>query len=514
MKAPGLVAPDKSPRVLMLGIDAMSLPFAIAHLDHLPTLKALLGRGRLVEPESTGDEFPASGWPTFISGKTVGEIGQYFPFQWDAKHLKQRRLGDNTWRDEFVIEPFWHELARAGVSSTVLDVSSVLNDRLAPCRQITNWSCQDSANVDASDPMLLAEIRHRFGRRPIGAEVPVPKKRGLCLKIRDQLIESIEKKTEAVLWLMQRDAWQFFLVVFHEAHRAGHNLWPDTAAFGSQADSQSLLDVYKALDWQMQRIFDHAEDERTTVMVFALHGMGPNKVQDHFLIKIMSRLNARYLAERGFTTRPAMQESVMSVLRKTVPYNVQYYLAKLLGERVQDFVVNRAMFGAIDWTRTPAFRLSSGGEGFLRLNIKGREARGFFEPDSDEIERYVDWLKKALLEISVGDTDEPLVKSVLRTQDIFIGPKAHFLPDILIDWAPDAPVEHIHSEKIGHIHERLRTGRGGNHAGRAFVAIAGPGAESGAAREIAHIKDIGRFVRSCFKLAPEAEVNAASRVTS
>ncbi len=418
------------------------------------------------------------------------------------------------WRDEFFVEPFWHEFARAGISSTVLDVSFVLNDRLAPCRQISNWSCQDTSNADASDPALLAEIRRRFGHHPIRSEVPVPKKRGLCIEIRDQLIESIQKKAEAILWLMRRDEWRFFLAVFHEAHRGGHNLWPDTAAFGSQANSESLLDVYKALDRQMQRIFDCAEDERTTLMVFALHGMGPNKVQDHFLLKIMSRLNARYLAERGVAARPAMQESLMSLLRKTVPYNVQYFLAKLLGEGVQDFVVNRAVLGAIDWARTPAFRLSSGGEGFLRLNIKGREAQGFFEPDSDEIEHYVDWLKGALLEIRVGNTDEPLVKSVRRTRDIFMGPKAHLLPDILIDWAPDAPVEHIRSAKIGNIYERLRTGRGGNHAGQAFVVIAGPGAANNAAHKIAHIKDIGGFVRTCFEPVVKGGAKIASRVTS
>ena len=61
-------------------------------------------------------------------------------------------------------------------------------------------------------------------------------------------------------------------------------------------------------------------------------------------------------------------------------------------------------------------------------------------------------------------------------------------------------MEHIVSDKIGHIHERLRTGRGGNHVGESFVVIAGECASNSAVGEIAHIKDIGRFARSC--LAP------------
>ena len=150
-----------------------------------------------------------------------------------------------------------------------------------------------------------------------------------------------------------------------------------------------------------------------TLIVFALHGMAPNVAQDHFLPKIMSKLNARYLAEHGFGVTPAREESLMSRFRKTVPSGLQIILANLVGERVQDWVVNRAVFGGMDWSRTPAFQVSSGGEGYLRLNIKGREAQGFFEPDSPELQQYVDWLEDALLQIRVADTGEPLVNKSL-----------------------------------------------------------------------------------------------------
>ena len=133
----------------------------------------------------------------------------------------------------------------------------------------------------------------------------------------------------------------------------------------------------------------------------------------------------------------------MSRLRKTVPSSLQIILADLLGERVQDWVVNRAVIGGHDWSRTPAFPVSSGGEGYLQLNIKGREAQGFFEPDSAELQDYVDWLEDALLQIRVSDTGEPLVNKVIRTKDVFPGRKNYLLPDLLLKWAPKAPVEHI-----------------------------------------------------------------------
>jgi predicted AlkP superfamily phosphohydrolase/phosphomutase len=482
----------------MLGIDAMSLRFARAHLDHLPALRSLLKQGVAITPETPGAHFSGSPWASFASGKDVGECGIYFPFQWDARRQKLSRHRDAAWREKFEFDPFWYEFARAGISCTVLDAGCVLNSRNAPCCQIANWSYQETAWAEASDSASLAEIQRRFGRRPIGRDVPVPKKSALCNKIRDQLIDAIARKSDAILWLMDRNDWQFFLAGFYEVHRAGHILWPTDWKLASQADPDALLEVYKEQDRQIQRIVERALDERTTLVLFALHGMGPNAAQNHFLPKVMSRLNARYLSEFSAADVPAKAQTFSSLLRKTVPYKLQTMLAGLLGEKIQDWIVNRSIIGGHDWSCTPAFAVSTEGVGYLRLNIKGREAQGFFEPESKELDDYVDWLEDALLAIRVVGTDEPLATSVLRTRDLFPGPRSDLLPDILVKWGPGAPVEHIFSDKIGEIHEQLRTGRGGNHTGESFVVVAGYGASSSAIREIAHIKDIGRFARSFF----------------
>jgi len=489
---------DRKSRVLMLGIDAMSLPFARMHLDQLPALQSLLKRGVVIAPETPGGHFSGSPWPTFTSGKDVGEHGIYFPFQWDAKALKQKRQRDATWSEQFEFEPFWYEFARAGLSCIVLDAGCVLNSAAAPCCEITNWSYQETAWAEASDSALLAEVCHRFGRRPIGKDIPVPKTKVFCDELHDRLITAVERKSDAILWLMTRQDWQFFLAGFYEVHRAGHILWPAEGEFASNADPNALLDIYKAQDRQLQRIIEHALDERTTLILFALHGMGPNAAQDHFLLKIMSKLNARYLSELGIADAPPRAQSFISTLRKTVPYKVQTVLAELLGESVQDWVANRAIVGNYDWSRTPAFAVSTEGVGYLRLNIRGREAQGFFEAGSEELDNYIAWLEDALLSIRVVGTNEPLVKSISLTRNQFTGPRSHLLPDMLLKWAPRTPVEYIFSDKIGQIHERLRTGRGGNHIGESFVVVAGQRASNEAAQDIAHIKDIGRFARSCF----------------
>src|SRR5450432_3375244 len=136
---------DRNSRVLMLGLDAMSLPFLQAHIDQLPALKSLLMHGVTATPESSAAYFPGSPWASFASGKDVGEHGIYFPFQWEAKSLKQRRQRDTVWREQFEFEPFWYELSRSGISCTVLDAGALLYSEAPRCRQITNWSSQETA---------------------------------------------------------------------------------------------------------------------------------------------------------------------------------------------------------------------------------------------------------------------------------------------------------------------------------------------------------------------------------
>ena len=218
----------------MLGLNSVSLPFIQDNLSKLPVLASLLQSGTLCKLRSPAAYFSDSVWPTFASGKTPGEHGQYFPFQWVAEHREYRRIADPRWSEELDVEPFWHRVARAGVPAIAFDVAHTLHDERAPCLQITNWSYQSSGNAKASQPEVLNDLRRRFGHRPIGREVPVPKTARQCDAIRDRLIAAVRAKADATLYLMNRP-WNLFVTGWFEAHRAGHNLWPVEGDFASDS---------------------------------------------------------------------------------------------------------------------------------------------------------------------------------------------------------------------------------------------------------------------------------------
>lgn len=490
----------------MLGLDAVSLPFIRENLDRLPVIASLLKSGAVSELQSPASHLAASVWPTFLTGRPPGEHGQYFPFQWHAEQCDYRRIADPRWSEQFNVEPFWHPIARAGVPTIAFDVAHTLHDERAPCLQITNWSYQSSGDAKASDPKVLKEIRRRFGRRPIGPEVPVPKTAGQCDAIREQLSAAVRAKADATLYLMQKP-WRLFVTGWYEAHRAGHNLWPVEGDFASDASPDAMLAIYQETDRQLGRVLAELErsETPTSVVLFTVHGMEPNRAQDHFLTEILKRLNRLYLGKASAPSRSKPSDfNVMAFLRHVLPPTLQYRTASLLGERVQDWVVNRALTAGRNWNETPSLPILSGGEGLIRLNIKGRESPGFFEPGSVELADYVDWLRERLSAIVVAETGEPLVRKVSTSDELFRGPRRHFLPDLMVEWAPDAPVHRVTSPDIGEIEVSLATGRGGNHNASAFMIARGDEALLRAAASVRDISGLGTIAEAYLLSEPTA----------
>ena len=487
-------AKQVKPRLMMLGLDSISLPFIQENLKTLPTLGSLLETGTLHHLKSPAAHLSASVWPTFLTGKQPGEHGQYFPFQWSADHGQFRRIAGAQWSEEFADTPFWHNLARSGVPTIAFDIGHALCDEGAPCLQITNWSYQSSGAAKASEPQVLEELRRRFGQRPIGPEVPIAKTARQCAAIKNQQIAAVRAKAEATLYLMNKP-WRLFVSGWYEVHRAGHNLWPTEGDFASHASPDAMLAVYQETDRQLARIRAALDRDETkaSLLLFSLHGMEPNRAQDHFLPEVLRRLNRIYLGEQADWSERPSALNAMAFLRRSLPRSLQYWTASVLGEAVQDWVVNRALTAGRAWDRTPSFPVISGGEGLIRLNIKGRESPGFFTAASAELAAYVTWLRDRLFAIEVCETGEPLIEDIVNVDETFPGPRRHFLPDMILKWRPEAPVHCIRSPEIGEIQVSLATGRGGNHNDRAFMIATGEDALLEAAAPIRNVADLGKI---------------------
>src|SRR5439155_17607888 len=133
----------------------------------------------------------------------------------------------------------------------------------------------------------------------------------------------------------------------------------------------------------------------------------------------------------------------------------------------------------------------TGGEGFIRLNLTGRECLGCLEPD--EADGFVRWLKSELTRITVVGSDEPLVAEIIDVRKRFPGPRADLLPDLSVRWAPRLPEKRIQSPTIGQIVAKLETGRSGNHSPDSFALFCGSAAQDRVLSQVGCIEDLSRL---------------------
>ena len=494
-------------KIVMIGVDAAEMSFIQAHRGSLPNFDRLLRCGVLQRLQSTAGTMPGSVWPTFYTGTPPGEHGLYHHLQWDARTMHLRRVTDE-WLSA---EPFWCDLDRRGLSVAVADMQMALSSSLQTGIEIMNWGNHDYVGRFAVKPSHLAtEILRRFGRHPMGDEIPVRKGPAELERIRKNLVSGARQKGRLSRWLLRLRDWDFFLTVFGETHRGGHVLWP-LAPETQDGSLRPILDVYQAVDEGIGEVLDAVPDDRT-VLVFALHGMGPNTSQEHFVPAVMDRATELFTTGahgarprssgrdsgrlRRLLRHSPRQRSLMRRLRETVPPTVQNAIARAVPVGVRDAVVDGQITGGRDWDLTLGFALLADLSGYLRFNLRGRELRGVLDPNGEMLSRYVRWLRECFLGLRITGTGELLVSDVLLSRDHFPGARSEHLPDVIVTWTGARPASSIHSDALGQITAVLATGRGGNHRAEGFCIRLEPGATRGGEVPAGHILDLAAFVRA------------------
>jgi predicted AlkP superfamily phosphohydrolase/phosphomutase len=409
--------------------------------------------------------------------------------QWDPDRMGLRRTHPNWIGD---LDPFWRNLARMGRKVVAFDVPFSFKGDTGGAIEITNWGSHDlierfwCGHPEAEKLVLSVAPRH-----PMEFEVPVGRSRAELGRCLDEVIEGIGLKTEAVLRLMDQIQSELFLVVFGETHRAGHILWPETEQPDSPVPETALLEVYEALDRSVGRILDRAGPE-TAVVLFSLHGMGPNQSQCHLSAEMLKVALKGAPGEAGFSDSSF---GLVRLLRRRVPAPIQRAIAKSVPIAVRDFVLAREVAGGYRWPETPAISLEGDLSGYWRANVKGREAEGMLE----DVRAFLDVVAKEFTRFTTED-GTPLVDALHFPAQDWKGKRAYLLPDIVAEWNPELPAVDTAVHPSGkRIAGKRETGRTGNHRFRGFCALRAPCAEEVAMPT--HIKDLGALAKSLLRLS-------------
>lgn len=458
-----------APSVVFLGIDSAEpalLRRWMASGD-LPVLSELSRRstwGATTTPIGFGNGVL---WPSIFTGVNPARHGRMWFQQMLPGTYKILAFRDDG---DFGAPPLWEAYSEAGKRCAIVDVvRAPLSVRLNGI-QICDWFTHDRNSPPRSHPSsLINEVTTEFGDDPFGGRCEAPgSSPEACKRLTGGLVARVRSKTAFVRKLLKERRWDYLMAVFAEPHDIGHLCWHLHDPADSKHDpalraavGDPIKDVYVAIDEAIGELLQHI-DASTSVVVFSGPGMQTFASASHLLDRILARLEGNPAGRRAL-----IRHRLRSLYIDSVPNAVRERMKALsggIGAAMRESEAGRRRF----------FAMPNNDEyGSIRINLIGREPHGMVRPGA-EYDQVCARLEHDLSSITDVETGRPIVGRVVRVRDHYQGEYLDRLPDLIVIWDLQGPVEAVRSPQIGEIRGRHPTTRTGDHSDRCLFFAAGP----------------------------------------
>jgi len=457
----------------ILQFDSTSVPLVERMIaeGRLQTLAGLRERGRSydLDPGST-PLFPSAGYPTLYSGVEIADHGIYSAFPWAPADQRVRFM-----RERPLPRTVWERL-RPGKRALVIDPYDSWPPSTGEGLFLSGWQYRN--RVAALERWSVPKGAHRklsrrFGAPPLLEDTYGAQPARRLLAARRDLLAAPARVSALVTDLLAREPFELVWATFSAGHFAGHFLWDtsgivdgDAVAPAEEAAlARTVEDVYEAVDRAIGEILGALDDQADVIVVSPI-GMGPFTSRSDMLPELLEavlegRANGAAAGSSMFRLRAAVPSSVRAAVARALPASAVHELAARLYLR------------GVDWSRTRAIALPGEHNGYVRLNVRGRERDGIVPPE--EVEGLLDRLANGLGTFRDDDGGEAI--AAVERPDVGAGVGAAFLPDLVVRWSdrPSAGIRALRSERFGEVRSRGKTGLSGHHSDDAWAVVL-PGA--------------------------------------
>jgi len=521
---------NKAP-VLLIALDAADhrrLEQKIADGD-LPRLAALRDEGGYGLVNGPADWLVGAPWPTFYTSSKPADHGLAHYLMW----MPDRMRSERPTHDELTLDPFWRHIGRQGRRVLALDPAMCLPPRTEADAfhgvESGGWTTTEMLGPPYCYPAGFRSRLAGYGPPPRRDEKYGLMSEDEWLDVRDECMHGLERMTHLATDLITSEPWDLSLVMLDQVHRAGHRLHDfsglqrEPTKSRRQELASSLDEVYVAADHAVGKIVDaaRAKDPRTQVLVFALHGMGVNTSKLELLDRMLERVLAGgppegHDREDGPNGDHPSRAGLLKRMRARVPLSWRQKIKHSLPLSLQDRLTAFWRMGSIDWDTTKAFTMLAASQGYIRINLKGREAKGVVEP-GEAYERLCEEIAEGLKTFVDEATGRPIVHRVAHLSQVYpSGANREPLPDLFVQWS-DQPTKDC-AAAVSPTYGRVRferpgkhpTGRSGNHTSVGFVLASCEAVEPGEDLGRIDVKDLAPAAYEMVGLSAPASMQGAS----
>jgi predicted AlkP superfamily phosphohydrolase/phosphomutase len=190
------------------------------------------------------------------------------------------------------------------------------------------------------------------------------------------------------------------------------------------------------------------------------------------------------------------RDNVLNFVRTLIPQRLRMAISQaFFSHAMKDKLALKWLTAGIAWENTRAFLISNANEGYVRINLKGREPQGTVTPGA-EYQALIDELYEVFRSMKNPENGMLAAASVYKADQIFSGPCRDQMPDLIVNWNLEARItDQLLTAKFGNVKTR-QPGYGivpfyvGNHRPNAFAYIVGPGIPEGERIDGGHILDL------------------------
>jgi predicted AlkP superfamily phosphohydrolase/phosphomutase len=473
-----------SARLLILGLDGASwrLTQKLVTEGRMPTIGRILAEGAGGPLYSTIPDVSPTAWASFMSGKNPGQHGVYgFGLKVPGSYF----LEPFSSRGRIPVQTLWGTLSSKGKRVAVINVPMTYPPEPVNGIMISGFGTPDAAgNRFVHPPEIMDELRSRLGPYILDVHWNEYEKQGIPALL-DANRQMTQRRAEYGLHILGREGWDLFMLTFVSTDRLQHCLWqylePQQPLSPEQQGIRTqVLDYYDYLDRVIGDFLAASPD--SNVLIMSDHGFGP----------CTAAVNVNtWLGEQGFLTWNAANKARMRwlvKLIKSIGLSRERFgqLAKGVGineYRHLEKFSHRA--NNIDWSKTRAFSYTPSG---IYLNLKGRERQGTVEPGA-EAERLLDEIKERLLDLRDPVSGHKVVRRVVRSHEIYRGPRLEMAPDLVIAEGDTRYMFNFNLYRSREVFEPS-SWRSGNHEPEGLVLAYGPRVAPGRRVERADLVDL------------------------
>lgn len=415
--------------------------------------------------------------------------------------------------------------------------------------QVVGWAIELNESYPQSQPPELMErltARHGHdpklvpksnvtnalsGRDGYSYVIPSLYDTEAMLEYADVQVRSVQRRNAACLDLLREEQWDLFLVQYAEVHTAGHLMWhlsqPHPLNVLKPQGRDPVLDVYRAVDDSIGSLIAAAGDP-DYVVVLTLDAIVVDCLEScrtAVLPELLYRWNfpghaALAVGESGTAVPPPQLG-----YRRHWKHEV-WDLRTEEGESVLESPSTQEARGdpmswcpanwyAPAWPRMRAFALPSVADGYIRLNVAGRESHGLVDPAA--FVATCDEVTAQLMEVIDSRTGCSLVRRVVRLRDDPFDADPKKPPaDLIVIFQDEVPVDTAESPRLGRVGPLPYFRTGSHHAHDVTLSnvlyARGPGLEPGRELPVAGLEDIGASLLELLGEQPPAGTDGRARL--